>query len=340
MAWTLHEGDCVEVMKRLPDSSIDLILTDPPYFRMKSEPWDRQWDKPEAFLLWIDSLCAQWQRLLKPNGSLYVFASPRMAARVEVTVAKRFNVCNHIVWRKEAGRHKGTCLDSCRTYFPQTERIIFAEHYGADNAAKGEAGYITKCDELRGFVFEPLRAYLDAERERAGVTKPEVDAAWQAWRGGRGGMSSHWFSTSQWALPTRENYEWLQQLFNTRGGDYLRRDYEDLRRDYEDLRRDYEDLRRPFDVTATAPYTDVWDFPTVAHYPGKHPCEKPQELLRHIINVSSKRGAVVLDCFAGSGATAVAAEHCGRDCILVELSSEYCESIRRRMDEPMQAALL
>lgn len=38
MAWTLHEGDCVEVMKRLPDSSIDLILTDPPYFRMKSEP--------------------------------------------------------------------------------------------------------------------------------------------------------------------------------------------------------------------------------------------------------------------------------------------------------------
>ena len=82
----LIHGDCLDVMETLSDSSIDLILTDPPYFRVKGDAWDRQWDRPCAFLAWLDQCAEQWQRLLKPNGSLYVFASPQMAARVEVVV--------------------------------------------------------------------------------------------------------------------------------------------------------------------------------------------------------------------------------------------------------------
>ncbi len=63
---------------------------------------------------------------------------------------------------------------------------------------KAKSGYIAKCDDLRGFVFEPLRAYLDGERERAGVTREQVNAAWQVWRDSlKGGMASHWFSDSR-----------------------------------------------------------------------------------------------------------------------------------------------
>jgi len=79
-------GDCLSVMPQLPESSVDLILTDPPYYKVKGEAWDRQWATPEKFLAWVGQLCAQWYRLLKPNGSLYVFASPKMAARVECVV--------------------------------------------------------------------------------------------------------------------------------------------------------------------------------------------------------------------------------------------------------------
>ena len=122
------------------------------------------------------------------------------------------------------------------------------------------------------------------------------------------------------------------------GGEYLRREYEDLRREYEDLRREYEDLRRPFSVTADVPYTDVWTFPTVQAYPGKHPAEKPQALLRHIIAASSKPGAVVLDAFAGSGSTGIAARDLGRDFIGIEKDNTWADYARERIAKAAEQA--
>lgn len=229
-------GDCLEVMATLPDSSIDLICTDPPYFKVKAEWWDNQWDKPAGFLKWLDQLAEQWQRILKPNGSLYCFASPKMAARVEVKLGERFNIVNRITWQKPPYATKAEMFDKAimRGFFPASEAIIFCEHYGADNIAKGEAGYQAKCDELRGFVFEPLRAYLDGERIRAGASYQKCNSAiGKPVKGG--GMSTHYFSSPnavkhcQWALPTPEHYAKLQQAFPN----HFTRPYEDLRREYE-----------------------------------------------------------------------------------------------------------
>lgn len=333
MTVTLHQGDCLQVMRGMGANSVDLIVTDPPYFKVKGDWWDRQWDTPQGFLAWMAELCAEWQRLLKPNGSLYVFASPRMAARVEVTIAERFNILNHIVWAKHNGSGTGTAeganKDVFRGYFPQTERIIFAEHYGADNIAKGEAGYEAKCDELRGFLFEPIRAYLDEERQRAGVPHRVVIREL-----GMGGHDTHFFSAVQWKLPLREQYEAMRRIFseNDHGGEYLRREYEDLR-------REYEDLRRPFSVSADVPYTDVWTFPTVAHYPGKHPCEKPMAMMRHIITASSRPDAVVMDCFMGSGVTGEAAVELGRDFIGIEMDAGHFARADRRINQRQPALM-
>ena len=334
--WRVEHGDCLDVMRGMPDNSVDAVVTDPPYFKVKGDAWDRQWDKPTQFLAWLDQIAEQWQRLLKPNGSLYCFASSKMAARVECLLANRFSILSHIVWQKGDdngnGMHTRQHKPDCRNWFPQTERLIFAEHYGADNIAKGEAGYVAKCDELRGFVFEPLRAYLDGERERAGFDRKACDDAC----GNQ--MAGHYFSRIQWALPTRQNYEKLREAFNGQGGDYLRREHEDLRREhedlrreYEDLRREYEDLRRPFSVTPDVQYTDVWTFPTVGHYKGKHPCEKPLAMMEHIIRTSTRPGAVVLDCFAGSGSTGLACHNLGRSFIGIEREAEYVELARARI---------
>jgi site-specific DNA-methyltransferase (adenine-specific) len=331
----LINGDCLVEMAKLPDKSVDLILTDPPYFKVKSDAWDRQWEKPTEFLAWLDQIAEQWQRILKPNGSLYCFASPQMAARVECQIMERFKVLNHVVWSKPSGIHQRQCKEELRSFFPQTERIIFAEHYGADNMAKGEAGYAAKCDELRGFLFEPLRAYLVAERDRAGHTTKTICQALKCT------TASHYFSKSQWDLPTEKHYQSMRELFNRSGRheylrkDYedLRKDYEDLRKDYEDLRKDYEDLRRPFGVSSSVPYTDVWSFDVVQGYKGKHPCEKPQKLLRHIIAASSRPGAMVLDCFMGSGSTGKACRELGRNFIGIELDADYFKKASAYINE-------
>jgi site-specific DNA-methyltransferase (adenine-specific) len=327
----LREGDALDVLRSLPDASVDLVVTDPPYFKVKAEWWDRQWEKPAGFLAWMGQLVDEWRRVLKPNGSLYVFASPQMAARVEGVVAERMKVLNNIVWAKPRFSTKAemNTKGDQRAFFPATERIVFAEQFGTDNVARGEAGYAAKCNELRSFVFEPLRAYLDGERERAGVTVKTITETWIRQRNVRpgGGMTNHWFGRSQWALPTRENYDWLRALFNEAkpGGDFLARDHDDLR-------REYEGLRRPFAVSDDVPYTDVWTFSTVGHYAGKHPCEKPADLIRHIVRASSRPGDVVLDSFTGSGVVGRIAIEEGRSFIGSEIDPHWVAVARRSID--------
>ena len=330
-------GDCLEKMAALPSNSVDLILTDPPYFKVKDDDWDRQWEVASEFIEWLDKVAAQWERILKPNGSLYCFASPQMASRVEAMIASRFKVLNHIVWMKPSGMYNRQRREDLRSYFPQTERIIFAEKKGADNMAKREGKYRAKCDELRGFLFEPLRSYFVKERDAAGLSTKQICEALGCT------TPSHYFSQSQWALPTKEHYQKMREAFNRSGGEFLRREYEflrreyeDLRREYEDLRREYEDLRRPFDAAKPCEFfTDVWTFPVVQHYKGKHPCEKPQELLAHIIKASSRPGALVLDSFAGTGSTGVACKRLGRSFIGIELSPEYAATIEARLSDSL-----
>jgi adenine-specific DNA-methyltransferase len=252
-----------------------------------------------------------------------VFASPQMAARVECVIADRFAVLNSIVWVKDAGWHNKAEQAALRSYFPETERIIFAEHQDADTMAMGASGYDAQCATLRGFVFEPLRAYLAGERDGAAWTTRRVAEAFQIRTGSRTvtGMAGHWFdAVTTWQLPTEDNYAWLRSLF---GPGYLRREYEDLR-------REYEDLRRPFTVSADVPYTDVWTFPTVQAYDGKHPCEKPRAMMDHIIAASSRPGDLVLDCFLGSGVTGEAAVSLGRRFIGIE-AGDYIHGARRRI---------
>jgi site-specific DNA-methyltransferase (adenine-specific) len=239
-----------------------------------------------------------------------------MAWYVEGVIRERFNVLNRISWIKEAGWHQKSSEESLRCYFPQTEPIFFAENFNSDNIAKGEAGYNQACDDLRGFVFEPIRAYLRGEFDRAGVHISKANEFCNT----ASMAARHYFTPSQWCLPTAEHYKSLQDGLNTKcnghGPQYLRTQYEDLR-------TQYEDLRRPFNATPDAPYTDVWTFPTVNTYPGKHPTEKPISLMEHIVSLSSRPGDVVLDCCMGFGTTGQAAGRLGRKFIGIELGAGY-----------------
>ena len=64
----------------------------------------------------------------------------------------------------------------------------------------------------------------------------------------------------------------------------------------------------------------------------EHPTMKPVELVRRLIANSSREGDVVLDPFAGSGSTLVAAALSGRRCIAVELDPVYCDVIVARIE--------
>ena len=151
-------ADCRKLLDKLPLGSVDLVATDPPYFFLKNYEnfWDKQWEEKSKYFLWVDEILKLLAGVLKPTGSIYWFASSQLAAEIKVNLfSKHFTVLNEIIWVKPEGRHKGTCKEVLRQYFPQTEHIIFGE-------SKDAQGYQYQKEEtLVAEVYKHLKEYLD-----------------------------------------------------------------------------------------------------------------------------------------------------------------------------------
>jgi adenine-specific DNA-methyltransferase len=307
-AVTIYHGDCREIVPTL--GQFDLLLTDPPYGKVHDADFDHEWTNRPAML----ASCKEWRDVMvpamKPNATLWWFAWPSLAGRIEALVAEKLNPLAHVVWVKPAPRVQKASPEALRAPVHETERILMFEHYGADNMALGESGYVAKCDELRGFVFEPLRAYLAGEWEKAGKTRQDAERATGTQ------MAGHWFSRVQWALPTAQHYATLQRVANEGGAGHLR--------------REYEDLRRYFDCRTGDQKTDVWRFAPETRNVG-HPTPKPLPLISYMVRLSCRPGGTILDPFAGRGTTGRAAKDLGRKAVLIEREEQYCETAARFM---------
>jgi len=316
----LYLGDCMDVLPTLP--KVDAVITDPPYGKVKGD-FDHEWTNRIGMLAdverWIDAIVP----VMKANATLWWFAWPSLAGRIEDRIARRLNVLSHVVWTKPTATGQKCSKEVLRAPMPLTERILMAEHYGADSMAMGESGYEAQCERLRGFVFEPLRAYLASEVTKAGKKREDVRQFFAAKLGTKGKISGHYFDRVQWSLPTEEHYTWLRECLGE--GDYLRREYETLR-------AEYEDLRRYFDCRSGDQYSDVWNFAAPKFNHG-HPTEKPVPLMLYIVRLSVRKSGVVLDPFMGSGTTGVAAVQMGRKFIGIERDPKYFEIARRRIEE-------
>jgi site-specific DNA-methyltransferase (adenine-specific) len=168
--------------------------------------------------------------------------------------------------------------------------------------------------------FKGIKEYLRAERKMAGITYPEVNQILGTAEGS--GQPGHYFSDSQWCLPTAEMYAKLQ----TTG--CFQREYEDLRREYEDLRYTFNLGHVKSDLYGNS---NTW-FYEPATKPD-HPTQKPVALIENIIRHSSNEGDLILDPFSGSGTTAVAAIKNNRHYLCVDNERKYCDIAERRITD-------
>ncbi|MFP6649013.1 MAG: DNA methyltransferase [Pirellulaceae bacterium] len=96
-------------------------------------------------------------------------------------------------------------------------------------------------------------------------------------------------------------------------------------------------ILRPQDLPeGFEPDDDTWYFPRVAgtfkERSGFHGCQMPEQLLGRIIRVSSNEGELILDPFAGSGTTLAVAHKLRRQFLGYEISADYVEAIRKRLE--------
>lgn len=318
----VYHCDALTLLRVLPDASVDLVLTDPPYNVGKAS-WDT-WPTNSAFIEWLDGILREYRRVLKPNGSLYLFCATKLQARVELAIERQFNVLTNIRWEKPPFSTKAEMFDkeTMRAFFPASETCIFAEQYGADTTFSDALidGNATYWQALEGAKVSVFGDYLKVEFARAGATNREIAALFPSRTGGLTGCVSNWLLGLN--VPTPEQYQKIRDHLNAKAdGDYLR--------------REYEDLRRPFNATPERPYTDVWHYKTVNTYPNKHICEKPLDMMRDIVRISSRPDALVLDTFAGSGNSLRAARELGRRWLGCDTDRTWVERANRRITAPI-----
>ena len=111
----IHRGDCIDVLRSLPDASVDMVFADPPYNlqlggdllrpdNSKVDAVDDDWDKFDSFAEY-DAFSRAWlgecRRVLKPEGSIWVIGSYHNVFRLGAAIQDLgFWVLNDIIWRK------------------------------------------------------------------------------------------------------------------------------------------------------------------------------------------------------------------------------------------------
>ena len=123
----LLQGDCLELIQEIPNRSVDMILTDPPYGMDYKSNRRVVKDKFEKFendkdLSWLDNFFKECHRTLKDDTSIYVFCSWHNIDKFKQSMERLFKIKNIIVWVKNnhgSGDLKGA-------YAPKHEFIIYA----------------------------------------------------------------------------------------------------------------------------------------------------------------------------------------------------------------------
>lgn len=72
----VYNTDCIEYMKTLPNECVDLIICDPPYFRILKEKWDN-WDNVESYLKWSEEYLKLCIDKLRLSGTLILYGCTR-----------------------------------------------------------------------------------------------------------------------------------------------------------------------------------------------------------------------------------------------------------------------
>jgi site-specific DNA-methyltransferase (adenine-specific) len=328
----IYQRDCLEGMRLIMDDSVDLIVIDPPYNIGKDKRWDK-WKTVDEYVEFMSEVFTECERVLKPNGSFYFFHNDMMQIRKLMSAVDEtsFEFKQFIVWNKrfDGARNKGFLdgfiePEGLRNYQQMTEYLLY--YVKPSGVEYGDTGW----ERVRLDVtnFKKLRDYFCELHKSTGLTKKKLIEL-------VGQRVDHClrYKSSQWGLPTKDTYSELVKYvdvasFETRSFESLTDEFERLRASYVELVDQYEGERYTYNNQRT--HHSVWNY-EIAQKQG-HITPKPVELIENVILHSSNTGDVVLDCFMGSGTTAVASVLTNRNFIGFERESEYIQISNQRLE--------
>ncbi|WP_336341207.1 site-specific DNA-methyltransferase [Pseudomonas atacamensis] len=370
--YTIMVGDCLELLRRMPDSSVDSVVTDPPYgLSFMRKKWD--YDVP-ATEVWVECL-----RVLKPGGHLLAFAGTRTQHRMAVRIEDAgFEIRDMIAWVYGSGFPKSRNIgndvegmDGWGTALkPSMEPITFARKpldgktIGANVRAFGVGALnidgcrIETIDDLNGgaYTLNGRQSVSDSLRQGSGMNavgatageyvqpsgrwpanlihdgSAEVVALFPAQAGAAAPVTGNEPTANGFSGPVK--YSGMRE----RVPGAFHSDSGSAARFFycaKTSRKDRNEGLISSDAPAVAKDATMRDCETAewsTRNGNSHPRVKPTDLMAYLLRLVTPPGGVALDPFMGSGSTGKAAMREGFQFIGCEIDEQYAAIARARID--------
>jgi len=166
---TIFCDDCLKILPQIPDSSIDLVFTDPPYNEKYKYRGTGFIDYREDYYEFLEKVLIELKRVLKNTGSLYIKHSSRQINKLIPLLNKYFIYRNLIVWISNSQAHPKKNYDSFYEpiyFYTKTDNYIFNKR--AEFRAK-PPNYWSGCG--KEFVGLLNNCFYDIKKIQAGCLK-------------------------------------------------------------------------------------------------------------------------------------------------------------------------
>lgn len=313
--------DSDAVAKLMDGQKADMAHNDPPYGMKKEKDGVLNDNLNYSDLLDFNHEWIPLQFMhLKENGSWYCWGidEPLMDIYSDILKPyiqnKKASFRNLITWDKGNGMGQLSHLN--RSYATADEKCLFVM-LGVQEMNQNKEQFP---EEWRSVLN-----YLKEERDKMNWKTTDVIQI-------TGKTSaSHYFTESQFMIPTEEYYNKLKEASN---GMAFNKKFSELKLETNKIADEFKKSRAYFDNTHDN-MNNVWHFQRTSQIErqltGGHATPKPLELCARAIKSSCPNAGLVLDMFLGSGSTMVASHQLKRKCYGMELDPKYCQVIIDRM---------
>ena len=314
----LYHADNLDVLNYLIKDSkvcgkVDLIYIDPPYntggaFETRDfiHAYDDKYSTDE-YIRFMQVRLKLLHTLLSAEGSIYVHLDSNMVFHVKILMDDIFGVKNFrgMITRKKCKSKNFTR----KTYGNISDYILF---YSKSDSPKWNRPYEEWCDEkiLKEYPFIEEGTGRRHKRVPCHAPGTRNGATGGAWRGLMPPEGKHW----QYTPDKLDEMDARGEIYWSSNGNPRRKVY----------------LDQSKGVPVHAIWLDYLDINNQNTCQTGYPTEKNLDMLKRIVETSSNPGDLVLDCFAGSGTTLVAAEELGRQWIGVDIGDESIRVIQDR----------
>lgn len=188
----IHKSDCVSgISEHVEPGSVDLVIADPPYFKVIGEKWDYQWRSEADYVEWSKGWIEKSAESLRLGGSFYVFGYFRtLASLIPIFESFGLKLRQQIVVNKGIQAVSGRATKNYKMFPNVTESILF-------------------------FIKDPIpfsRSYLKEQQAQTGLTAKQINEALGVKSNGGGMWSIYTGKNICEQLPTRDLWEKLSDV--------------------------------------------------------------------------------------------------------------------------------